>query len=143
MTAHPQWPRTLNDAIAAEIGSQRQSDPKIVLIKVEGTQAFTKLNEIHKGTARRGDPPNYGDLCPFPADGLFVPRASAVPVSELQRRAFPDLPVPLPRMRLRQGALPRRKMAEVQREPEEQKEFLGRRLSLPEEACRQLRHNFR
>jgi hypothetical protein len=143
MTAHPQWPHTLNDAIAAEIGSQRQSDPKIVLIKVEGTQAFTKLNEIHKGTARRGDPPNYGDLCPFPADGLFVPRASAVPVSELQRRAFPDLPVPLPRMRLRRVALPRPTTTEVQREPEAQKELSGRRQPSPGEACRRLCRSFR
>jgi len=127
-----------NDCILA----QRQSDPKIVLIKVEGTQAFTKLNEIHRGTARRGDPPNYGDLCPFPADGMFVPRASAVPVSELQRRAFPDLPVPLPRMRLRQVALPR-PTTEVQREPEAQKELLGRRQPSPEEACRRLCRSFR
>jgi hypothetical protein len=91
----------------------------------------------------RHDSTNYRGLCPSPVGRLFAPRASAVPVSELQRGVFPQLPVPLPRMQLRQVALPRRKMAEVQREPEEQKEFLGRRLSLPEEACRQLCHNFR
>ena len=54
MTAHPQWPHTLNDAIEAEIGSQRQSDPKIVCQHAVNTAAalFPRLDWRRRSSGR-------------------------------------------------------------------------------------------
>jgi hypothetical protein len=108
-----------------------------------GPVAITKRNEIRKVNVRR-DSIYHDDLfLVFPYDGKFVSHASSGPVRPPVERAFPQLPVQLPRMRLTQVVLPRPKPTTVRRGPEEQKVPLGRRQRLPAAACRQRCHSSR